>query len=160
MELQKPRPDPPKVEIVTHGGMPNTPLDDGSSLDHAAESFTQLYSPLVCALCLEGVANIEEHLQNAHSAEELTDYQPPDDPKKWSPKVSEKEAAAHPGGREGALIEKTILMSEREGYRQDILALIRAGHQPGFLVSQIAWHMLVIRRFRLRFDRAHLEDAA
>jgi hypothetical protein len=145
-------PEHPPIEVVPHGGVKPQPLAD-SRLADQAKSFTDLYPPMICALCLEGVVDIHQHLENDHSPEELASYEPPEEEKKWTPKVSLAEASAHPGGREGALIEKTIQFSEREGYRQDILNMIRAGHQPGFIVAQISYHQLLIRRFRLRFER-------
>jgi hypothetical protein len=141
-------PPRPHIEIVTHGGVQPQP-----GLTDASGAFRDLYPPMICALCLEGVADIQQHLEEEHAPEELAQFEPPEEERKWTPKVTPAEAAAHPGGREGALIEKTIRFSEREGYRQDILNLIRAGHQPGFLVAQVAYHILLVRRFRLRFER-------
>lgn len=144
-------PERPPLEIVQHGGVPPRPPDP--PLTDATAAFRDLYPPMICALCLEGVTDIRQHLENEHSPEELESYQPPEEERKWTPKVSEREAAAHPGGREGALIEKTIQLGEREGYRQDIVNLIRAGHQPSFVLAQLSYHMLLVRRFRLRFER-------
>jgi hypothetical protein len=146
-------PDRPRLEIVKHGGIERPPAQPEPPLSPEADAFRQLYPPMLCALCNQGVADIQQHLEEEHSPEELASYQLPEEERKWNPRVNDREAAAHPGGREGALIEKSILASEREGYRQDILGLIRAGHQPGFLVAQVAYHQLVVRRFRLRFER-------
>jgi hypothetical protein len=96
------QPARPRIEIVAHGGVQPVEYDDGASLSPATEAFTQLDPPMSCALCLEGVADVEKHVERDHTPEGLASYQAPEDPKKWSPRVNEREATAHPGGREGA----------------------------------------------------------
>jgi len=68
--------------------------------------------------------------------------------------VTDDEAAAHPGGREAAQIEKTIEELERKAYHEDVVALIGNGYPPSFEVATTAYNMLQVRRVRSTIEQA------
>lgn len=66
--------------------------------------------------------------------------------------VTQDEAAAHPGGREAALIEKTLDERERSAYHADILSLLEQGHAPSHQVASLGYLMTLSRRTRLTIE--------
>lgn len=120
-----------------------------------------------CLLCHEWVRSIEDHLVSDHPRVAKIDYitefpgaalkgedpDPADDVKPT--RVTPKEAAQHPGGRHGAELERDITdPTEKRIYREEIQALIEAGHEAGYLVAAVAYRMLLARRLRVEIEQA------
>lgn len=127
---------------------------------------SQLFSPdhsrVVCALCERKVPEIEGHLLEDHPAVSLAEYvlRYPSHPMKGAaepkkpklPAVSVREAAEHPAGRDGAIIEKMLPVSERTAYREDIQGLLAAGYMETYLIAGIAYKKVLARRYLLEIE--------
>lgn len=136
-------------------------------LSPESRAFEALYPPdrskVVCVLCQQGVEEIEPHLKKEHPTVRLEDYalQFPSAPTKGEPlpeaerviRVSQAEAEAHPGGREGALIEKLLDRAERLAYREDIESLLKEGHKASYAVASVAHYMVLARRSRAILEK-------
>jgi len=151
---------PPKAKSV--------PTSETSpELSPESRAFEALYPPdlskVACVLCQQEVEEIEPHLKRDHPTVRLEDYalQFPSAPVKGDPlpesrrviKVSAAEAAAHPGGREGAVIEKMLDRSEREAYREDIQSILSEGHRVSRAVASVAHYMVLARRSRAILEK-------
>jgi hypothetical protein len=142
---------------------PETPAPPAVSA--TAEAFSQLYpgdGKVLCRLCDQKIDDVIAHLASAHPKVPIEVYRaqfpsapmvgtPP--PKgRRAPKVSAAEAEAHPGGREGAFIEKILEPAERRAYREDITALIDQGHEANYRVAPVAYLMVLARRARAQIE--------
>jgi len=133
-----------------------------------ANPYQALYPPdkttVPCELCHTLVPSIASHLQQTHPTVRLEEYR---EMFKSAPLegevdrtkdearavvVTPEEAAAHPGGREGAIKEKTLDPRERSAYRADVSALLKQGHAPGYQVASVAYLMTLSRRVQLRIE--------
>ena len=131
--------------------------------------YQALYPPdltkVECCLCQESIGSIASHLLQKHPTvrrEEYSEMFPsaplvgeidqvkePD----RAVTVSKDEVEAHPGGREAALIEKTLDSRERSAYRADVESLLGQGHAPSHQVASVAYLMTLSRRVRLRIEQ-------
>jgi len=139
-----------------------TPVEPGA----ASSTYEALYpadrSTVQCILCQEQVPDIAGHLPLMHPTVRLEEYrlQYPAAPIvgeiKETPdrvvSISRAEAEAHPGGREAALVEKTLDTRERRAYRADVENLIEQGHKPSYQVASAAYLMTLARRLRLGIE--------
>lgn len=134
----------------------------------AVNPFQALYPPdkttVECQLCHELVASVASHLVQVHPTVRLEEYrgmfqsapvegevdQSKDEARAVT--VTQVEADAHPGGREGAIKEKTLDPREQSAYRADILALLEQGHKPSYQVASVAYLMTLSRRVQLRIE--------
>jgi hypothetical protein len=135
-----------------------------------------LYPPLLdtvqCVLCEDMVPDVAAHLKSIHPLVHIDEYreqyptaplvgQASDDPVLEAArviKVSSKEAESHPGGREGALIEKTLDQRERTGFRADVQALVESGHKAGYQVAAVAYWQTLARRTRLMVEHVRMQS--
>lgn len=130
-----------------------------------------LYPPSLenvqCLLCEEMVPAIEPHLKTSHPTVRIEEYQAlypsaeiqgkakdgaADEAR--AIKVTAKEIAEHPGGRDGALIEKTLDLRERAAFRGDVETLIKDGHKPSPQVAAVAYWQTLARRVRMMVEQA------
>lgn len=118
--------------------------------------------------CGQLVPSIAGHLRAVHPMIAVTQYaeQWPDAPLEGAASspdfrlpnssasihVSAKEAAEHPGGRHGAMIEKSLHRDERRSYREDVIALRDEGFPPSYQTAAVAYLMAVARRIRLHIE--------
>lgn len=124
-------------------------------------------SVVKCLLCQEQVFSIPAHLETTHPGITLKDYkheyeiqhpgiapplegQPFDETKI---KVTAKEAAEHPGGREGVHNEKMMKgdLYERRAYREDCEELAQR-YWPGREIASLAYLHVQERRARTKLE--------
>lgn len=127
-------------------------------------------SYVVCQLCNVRVDAIEPHLELEHPKFPYAQYVvqfplaqtkgipvPPPVTEDVRVSVSAAEAEAHPGGREGALIEKSLDRVERRGYREDVVALRDQGYPASYTVASVAYLMVLARRARVLLEKVREE---
>lgn len=148
--------------------VPQAPPPPGTP---AASPYTALYPPdktqVDCRLCQELVTSIASHLVQKHPTVRLEEYrdQFPDakvvgeadtsNKEKEAAReitVTPEEAAAHPGGREAAMMEKTLDQREQAAYRSDVEALLLQGHKPSHQLASVAYLMTLARRVQLTIE--------
>lgn len=141
------REEPPPVE---EGEVPPGP-ETWSAESKALVDLFKGYQ--VCLICNEPYSDLAGHLK-IHPKEELERLYPegysPNRP--TPPRMTQRDFEEHPGGYEAAIIEKSILEQERRTYRYDVAGLIEKGYQPGYLLAQVCYHMVIARRFRNRIE--------
>jgi len=122
---------------------------------------------VVCLICTKGVPSIPAHLEAEHPTIRLEEYQGRFPTALLEPEiareerkarrarritVTEAEAAAHPCGADGAILEKNIAKEERGQFRRDCEDLLRRGYPPGYEVASVAHTMTLARRARLQIE--------
>lgn len=118
-----------------------------------------------CRMCSMMVPDIPLHLSQIHINTSLQEYrvefpdapiigEPQQENRQQGPvRVSAKEAASHPGGRDAAYNEKMLDVAERTAYREDVVRLINEkGYQPGYQVASVAYQMALARRVRIQIE--------
>ena len=127
-------------------------------------------SRIVCGICDVLIEDtLQAHLERNHvewtvqAYEERFNTIPP--PQRGAPRievearprveVTEREIEEHPGGREGAMVEKQIPEQERPLFREDILSLAKQyglSLPVSFQAVQLAHLMLMARRCRAEIE--------
>lgn len=153
---------PPKVPAETTVPEGQPPLSPVST------AYEQLFpgdqTKVSCQLCQALVPDVAAHLIRDHPKIELADYlaqypgsllrgEPPEEKSDQRLSVSSAEAGTHPGGREGAFVEKSLDRGERRAYREDVQTLIDQNYPPSYQVASIAYQMVLARRVRLSIEQ-------
>ena len=122
----------------------------------------------MCEVCRTMVVNVARHLQYDHPKIELAAYieQFPTAKLEGAAStdtapvvvVSAREAAEHPGGRHGAIIEKSLGRDERRSYREDVQALRNDGYPSGYQVASVAYLMILARRTRFKVEQVRIQS--
>lgn len=122
---------------------------------------------VACVICQDGVKSIPAHLLDAHPTIRLEEYRAayPTAPlehekvrrdrqeaKRQAITVTEREAADHPCGTDGAMLEKNLAEEERPHFRRDCLTLLARGYLAGYEVAAVAHTMTLARRARLDIE--------
>lgn len=117
-----------------------------------------------CRMCSMMVPDIPLHLSQIHLGTTLEEYrdefpdvpltgEAPQENRQYGVRVTAKEVAAHPGGREAAYNEKMLDQNERAAYREDVVRLIsEKGYPPGYQVASVAYQMALARRVRIQLE--------
>lgn len=136
-------------------------------------------SLVACQLCSERTADVIQHLRERHKGTRIDEYVlrfpkapllPQQAPagsgrgrndRRGSgegsgegkmPRVTQAEADEHPGGRDGALIEKLLDPSERQMFREDLEGLIAQGYPDRYQIVSAAYLMTLARRLRTKVE--------
>lgn len=161
MPARRGRPPKPNPQA---GGLPKR--------SQTTDAFKYLYktdtSTVQCALCSKAVKSIPDHLREEHPTVRPEDYQEQypslpmegeeDEDTRLMITVTEEEAAAHPCGRDGVLIEKSLSEAERPLFVADVQDLIRSGFEAGYEVAALAHLMTMARRVRISIEAIRAES--